>query len=325
MPRKSSFHEAGGIVVPSTSDVMHVEESTGRRYPNHDVNPTKNPESYRRSVRNVTNLVRSAPDHVREAGMNWYPTVHDAAYDTGSHGMSGRTASGIVSAVSPNMDFETHNINALSEIQNLTSKHWGMIERSAAQPRVPNPTPDRPNATKAAGRLEEVGAMMREVAPSLGHATDRSLLDARRMMQGEDPADVLSLRTSPKRHSFFQNIDNPSNPDFVTIDGRAADQIADQMRPWNSGRGIGSAGIRRGTTRYEDHAAVFQGGARALGRSRHSEFHGITPSAAQAVAWEHGKVIERSFPTVSGEPRKQGVTREGQSYQHRIREMQRGA
>jgi hypothetical protein len=160
--------------------------------------------------------------------------------------------------------------------------------------------------------MPEAREMLREVAPSVSSATDLGLLKAHRMLEGEDPETVLPRRTSPKTNSFAHDIHDPDSQ-HVTIDGRQADMIANNMRSWtDSGRGISSAALPSGkATRYEDHEEVVRAAARNLSRSK---FGAVSPTATQAITWEQGKVIERSAPTKSGKPRKVGVKREGQPY-----------
>lgn len=272
-----------------------------------------NSTQFRRAVQRVSNFALSLPEHMIEEGMNWYPAVHEAtARQSREHGLSLAQGAGIVAAVSPNMDFERHNINAFDEIGNLTGEHWKMIERSAAQPRIRRSD----GSTKAAKRTSEVSAMLGEIAPSLSRATDRNLLDAQRIYQGrEDVFDVLNPRTGPKRNRFARNIMNPNDPVPVTIDGRQADIIANRYRPWTwSGRGISSADLPTGkTTRYETHEEVMRRAAGVV-RNEHPLMSDINAAGLQAVTWVGGKAHETAWPTKSGQPRVKGVSRRGQRY-----------
>lgn len=266
-----------------------------------DVNERLHPQQFRAASRRVVNMAHQSPNEVVERGMNWYPAVHDATSKGARDlGVSHRQASGIVAAVSPNMDWEKNNISALQEIGSLRGEHWNMIQRSASEGKKRNP---------------EVGHMLREVAPSLSPATDENLLKAHRLLQGHDVDEVLSRRGAPKTHSFAHNIHSPESWEHVTIDGRQADIIANQMRPWQwSGRGISSAALPSGKpTRYEDHEQVMRTATRVLQR-RDARFKDASPSAVQAVTWEMGKIIERQGTTKTGEPRKKGVARQGQPY-----------
>jgi hypothetical protein len=125
----------------------------------------------------------------------------------------------------------------------------------------------------------------------------------------DDPAEVLNPRTGPKTWAFFHNIADPSDGEFVTVDGRHADVIVNSMRPWQAARGLDTGGPN---SRYASYAAVTIDAARKLRRRK--RFRGITPAQVQAVAWCHAKAIEQSGTTTRGLPRKQGPQRRGQEY-----------
>jgi hypothetical protein len=278
-----------------------------------DVDPKRNPTAFRNAVQRVATMAVSAPDSMVDEGLNWYPSVHDATVrQSRALGISSRQGAGIVAAVSPNMDFEANNINALDEIQNFTPEHWYMIHRSANQPRRVNPDTGK---TSSASRIPEVGAMIREIAPSLSTAPDANLIKANRILSGENFDEVLSRRTAPKTNSFAHNIDDPSNRNIVTIDGRQADIIANSMRPWTwSGRNISSADLTKGrTSRYENHEEVMRRASSAASRID-PRLHDVVPAHLQAITWLAGKAHELSFPTASGKPRSQGPSRQGQKY-----------
>jgi hypothetical protein len=245
----------------------------------------------------------SLPDHIVEEGKMWYPAVH-AATVKGSKdiGISSSQGSGIVAAVSPNMDFERNNINALQEITNIDKSGWDMIQRSASQ--------IDPKTGNRAKRIPEISEMLKEVAPSLGAAYDTSLLKARRILNGEQWRDVLSLRTGPKTFRFAGNIEDPFSDTGVTVDGRHHDIVANSMRPWTDfERGISSAGLESGRpTRYEDIEEITRLATNRMSK-RDSRFAGIHPHDAQAIFWVGGKFIE-----TQGGARRVGPKREGQQY-----------
>lgn len=252
--------------------------------------------SPRTIVRRLSNIYHAAPSDVRDAGMNWYGNVHDAAQKAAQlAGRSTRQAAGVAAAVSPNMNWETNNIDAFHEIDQLKPEHWAMIHASAAQGQKRSP---------------EVTSMLRETAPSLAPATDNAILKAHRIWHGgEDPEAVLDRRKAPKTNTFFRNINEPHVDHGATVDGRHADLVVDAMRPWTMSRNIQSAEtVRGGRTRYERYSDATSHAARR---------EGVLPHQLQAVDWEMGKLLERNFdPT-----RKQGDARRGQSYQHRLREL----
>lgn len=255
----------------------------------------------------------SLPDDVVQEGMEWYPRVHEAvARQAPEHGLSLEQGAGIVAAVSPNMDFEARNIHALTELGDLTGRHWEMIRQSAAQPRIRKAD----GSTQTARRLPEVAAMLAEVAPGLSRAPDRNLMDAHDIYFGtRNTFDVLNSRTGPKRNRFARNIMNPDDPVPVTIDGRQADIIADRYRPWTwSNRGISSADLPTGkTTRYEQHEEVMRRAANVV-RQESPLMANINGAGLQAVTWVGGKIHETAWPTKSGKPRQKGVPRQGQRY-----------
>ena len=123
-----------------------------------------------------------------------------------------------------------------------------------------------------------------------------------------DPTEVLNPRTGPKTWSFFWNIYAPSLRERVTIDGRFADIIANEMRPWKQKRGIDVGGPG---TRYESYEHVTEDAARWL-RGRGMPW--ITAVQVQAITWVEAKRIEFAAPHCKGLPRKQGPHRKGQRY-----------
>lgn len=266
----------------------------GKQFSQVNVDP-----SARTVERRLRNIYEASPDDVREAGMNWYGNVHDAAQKAArSAGRTTRQAAGVVAAVSPNMDWEKNNINAFEEIDQLRPEHWDTIRESARAG----------NRTQAAKDILQ--------GYSLSASTDKGLIKAHRIWHGgEDPEAVLDRRTAPKTNSFFRNINEPHREGAVTVDGRHSDLIVDAMRPWSgpgSGRGISSAATKTGKeTRYERYEEHTRRTARRAG---------ILPQQLQAVVWETAKPIERGF----NPSRTKGDPRRGQSYQGRLREFHGG-
>ena len=242
------------------------------------------------------NAVEHDPE-TAEKGMQWYEAVHNVAAAYGRSSRKGtKAAAGVVAAVSPNMDWERSNIKAFDEIDNLSGKDWETISHSAQQGRR---TPEAREVLKGYG---------------ISSAGDRALMKAHLIWHGGvDPDEVLKRQGAPKTNSFMHNIHDVGKTDVVTIDGRAADEVADTMRPWQQGRGVSSAATKTGkVTRYENYENHFRDAAAA---------RGIKPHEMQAVTWEEGKNVERKW----NPERKQGDMRVGQSYQSRINEFQGGA
>lgn len=273
---------------------MKNEIGLSVRYPKADLG---NPAQFRHVVQNIVNVHNATPQQVRDAGRHWYDRVNEAV-TKGVRGtsLSHWQGSGLVAAVSPNMDFEANNIDAFHELTKLKRSDWATIQASAT------------GANKT--RTGEAASVLQGM--SVAKAPDAQLVKAHRILQGEDPNDVLNRRTAPKTNSFAHNIEHPGTETHVTIDGRAHDIGMNRMTPWTfSGRGISSAQLARGgTSRYEHFENAYRSAAGAL----QDEGHFYHPHQLQAVTWEGGKVLEKAAPTKSGRPRVKGVTRVGQPY-----------
>jgi hypothetical protein len=260
--------------------------------------------------RRMTAFGMHLPDATVQAGMEWYPSVHEmVGQQSPDVGVTPSRGAGIVSAVSPNMDFESSNIKALEQIGNISSEGWEMIHRSASR-RYPTGHQFR---GRQMPRIPEVGAMLTETAPALSAAYDSGLSKAHRILTGSEWRDVIDPTTAAKTHMFASNIENPAN-DSVTIDGRSADVVANKRRDWKESRGVETARLKSGKeTRYETHERVHNVTARTL-HSLDPRWRGATGSDVQAGLWLAGQQIERSQPTKSGAPRVQGEARVGQPY-----------
>jgi len=250
-------------------------------YPNINMEDS---QQFRQVVQNVhTMFNRTSPEDVAK-GMQWYDVANEAvAKGIRGKNMDPLSGAGLVAAVSPGMDWDTHNIGAFRELHSLRQQHWDAL---------------------AAGDRSPVLGM------SINRASTSDLLKAGRIMAGEHVDTVLSPQTAPKTNSFAHNINLEEGP--VTIDGRAHDIGANRMQGWQMDRGISSAALKTGkTTRYEHFADAYRGATQSL-----NEEHGtsMAPFQTQAVTWQGGKSHELSFPTKKGTPRVKGVTRTGQSY-----------
>lgn len=249
-----------------------------------------NPSQMRMAVRNIANVHAAGTPEEHKAGELWYPKVHEAVSKgvKGTH-LSHLAGSGLVAAVSPNMDWERNNIGAFKEMHAMKGAQWDAIHQA--------------HASGSKAKPQDVVPELR--GTSLGTATTANLSRAGRIYQGEDPDKVLSLRTSPKTHNFAHNIHDPADPNYGTVDYRAHDIVANNMAPTNwTGRSIGSAGGRK-ASRYELVQHAYRKAGEALGEP---------PSTVQAKTWVTGKRIETSEPTKSGKPRVKGVARKGQPY-----------
>lgn len=235
---------------------------------------------YRRDqmVANIIAVYLMADADTIRSGLIWYARVNEAASkDRRGTSTTLEGAAGIVAAVSPSMDWEQNNLHAVRELHTLTTSDWAAIRRGDRSP---------------------VAGM------SMSRAPKANLLKAHRILEGESPEMVLRRSTAPKTHSFYRNIYDPTVGEFVTVDGRAHDIAVNRMVGWRLDRGISSAD-RRTQTRYEFIADAYVRAALKLG---------VMPHQLQAITWEQGRIIERSIPTKSGQPRIKGVERVGQPY-----------
>ena len=279
-------------------------------------NPHLNQREFRNAVRNHVNMAVSASDSVVEEGINWYPRVHDVARNASRQaGIPERAGYGMVAAVSPSMDFENQNIHAIQDLVGLTTSEWDMVSRSASQPSVLSPS-GRPVKAK---RIPEVSAMLSERAPNVASATDANLLKAHAIAQGQDYDEVLPRRTNPKVNAFAHTMEDPDlrTHNYVTIDGRQHDILANEMQKWKADRGLDSADLPSGKpTRYEDMELATHVGHEVT-QDIDPRYRGTATSAGQATTWVVAGLMERDsqrFPLKSGQPRKQGVFRQGQPY-----------
>jgi len=262
-------------------------------------------QQFRAVSNRMTTMGLHLPDSTVEEGINWFPSVHEAVKKQASNiGITPSQGAGIVAAVSPNMDFEARNIKALDEIQNIPAEGWDMVRAGKVK---------APDGRSIQRRLPETSAMLSEVAPSLVSAYDTSLLRAERILGGQPWREVIPISTSPKTHKFAENIEDPTSTS-VTIDGRAADIVANQRRGWKDDRGISTANLVSGKeSRYERHERAYQSTTSELSQ-QDTRFTGVTPKDVQAVLWVGGRGVERSQPTKSGGQRKVGEARVGQPY-----------
>jgi hypothetical protein len=265
---------------------------------------------------NIENVVRDAPAETLHSGASWYGNVHEATAKGASDiGMPIKHAAGVVAAVSPNMDWDKNNINAFGELHSLSGRQWQHVADSAAstrQAQIYNHSRGygKTHPLRAeTGRTDEAKDALQGM--SISASTDGGLLKAKRILDGEDPEDVLNRRTAPKTNSFMHNIAYPDVSGHVTIDGRAHDIAANRLQGWTENRGIGSAALTRGTSRYEHFEDAYRGATAHINSDLGMNLH---PHDVQAIAWTHAKTLERSVPTATGEQRLNGVQRTGQSY-----------
>jgi hypothetical protein len=240
----------------------------------------------RAAAQNIHNVYNATPEDVRASGKDWYRNVNEAT-EKGIRGsdLNIHQGAGLVAAVSPQMDWDSHNIAALGELRNMNRAQWGRIKEGDRSP---------------------LHGM------SISRAPQSGLLKAHRIMEGEDPDEVLNRTTAPKTNAFMHNIAEPDTAGPVTIDGRAHDIAANRLQGWEQDRGISSANLKSGKpSRYEHFENAYRIAAKSIGKEHGTD---VLPHEVQAITWEGGKAIEKSAPTKSGKPRKIGVRREGQPY-----------
>lgn len=279
-------------------------------------------------ARGLVDQYQRVDEKTRVVGRQWYPKVQAATAAGVQHHLGGRdlggralhplAGPGIVAAVSPNMDWEKGNINALGELSGLSKEHWGTISDSAKasseQRKANKAATDAgadPESLPSAGRSPEATELLK--GSDISQAPDVNLLKAHRILKGEHPESVI---TAPKTFSFMHNING--SPHHVTVDGRAHDMAVNQMRPWTEGRGIGTATPQRGgaPSRYTTIESGYKQAAQYITAKniRTGERSQLQPHHLQAILWEYGKQVERQGLTKSGQPRTQGAARVGQPY-----------
>jgi hypothetical protein len=284
---------------PKTGEVTKPQTS----YPLLDV---ATPRVKRLVVANLQDLYHATHPNIRVVGRQWYPKVGEAVHK-GIEGtdLSHLAGAGLVSAVSPNMDWGNANIHAFQELHGLNDEDWHHIIASHEAAR--HSSSDE-NDTSTAGRTAEASRVLKGL--SIAKAPDANLVKAHRILNGEDPDEVLNVRTAPKTNSFMHNI--AGDVRRLTVDGRGYDLAANRLIPWTRARGINSARLKSGKpTRYEHTEEAYQIAADTLTKKGED----ITPRDLQAVLWEGGKAFEMEGVTKAGEPRKVGVHRTGQPYQ----------
>ena len=244
------------------------------------------------AVQNFAHSLRTAPEHIVKSGMEWYPRANDLVSQAirkrgalSAHAAGDRTlaGAGLFAAMSPSSDWETANTQAVTEVLGLKSEHWNQIAAASKPEQVAHITGGKAIAKSPLENLQRAG----------------------RIVAGEHPESVIPAGSAPKTHSFMHNIADPSDTNYVTIDGRAFDTLTNVMRPWNySGRGIGgSTKAKSMPNRYLNSVNAITAAADQLG---------IPNVGAQAVSWEHTKLLERTSGGRTGG--KQGPSRVGQRY-----------
>ena len=237
-------------------------------------------------ARNIAEVYNRGDAAAREEGRHWYAKANEAI-ERDARGMSigHNAAHGVVAAVSPNMDWDAGNVDALKVAKSLRGRDWASISK---------------------GDLSPVHGT------ALRTATHASLVKAHRILQGEDPDTVLDRKTNPKTNSFYHNL--MGEDQHVTIDGRAHDIAANRLQGWQDDRKLPQKAVpgqRGGPTRYSHFEDAYRNASTRLNAEHNTN---LRPMDLQAAVWTQGKVAELSTPTKAGTPRKKGPTRQGQPY-----------
>jgi hypothetical protein len=190
-----------------------------------------------RKVRaNILKVYSQARPDERESGMYWYETAHnDARAIAERHGVTVMQAGGVIAAISPGLEWGLNLIQANEFI----------------------------GAFKAKRKLPSVGAYGR-----------KNVAKALRILNGENPYDVLPL-TGPKVRAFYYCISEPLTAESVCIDRHARCLAYYKVRDRSETSIVRPAEFRR-------LAAVYVQLARELG---------LRPHQLQAITWVTWKRI----------------------------------
>lgn len=173
---------------------------------------------------NILAAHRAASAADRAQGLAWYELAHELAGELAAERYSPRACAGVIAAMSPMMSWRSN----IDVARRIITRH-------------------------AAGELE----------PASGYGMRRNVAKAWRILNGEDPADVLS---GPKVRSFFANI--VGDPDAVTVDRWAA-RIA---------RGDAADAGLVTAREYREISTAYRCAA---------DVAGVTPRELQAAVWTY--------------------------------------
>lgn len=206
-----------------------------------------------------------ATDEDIEAGQMWYPSAQEHARRISSMvGSDHRVASALISSLSPQTEWEqnlikTHDIvrhgRPTSELAGWGAEHMGEDPSFSRDARV----------RKAHAILNH--AQMGGVGEGRFNITSRGW--DTKAQKFTEPRTKPVFEEGLKTHSFMENIHNPSNPEFVTIDTHAHNAGV-ASRTSSDSTGLGTKG------RYDVFAQAYHGASQHLG---------LVPSELQARVW----------------------------------------
>lgn len=202
------------------------------------------PQQFAGLVQGVSNTYKEAPLSVRAAGKLWYPRAQAIAEEVGS--LARRKNPGLVDHDMSDLTRGAGIISALSP-QNRWEKNVQHAKDFARTGKAP--------------------------------LTGDHVAKARAILEGVHPDEVMDpARTGGSSHktfNFFHNIEDPDDPNYVTIDRHAHDLAVgrrfgdDEANP----RGLSAAG------RYNHFKNAYIAAATHLGVEH--------PSSVQAATWLH--------------------------------------
>lgn len=217
--------------MPSGKPIEHDESFTKF--------PTKpSPQKFTAMRRGIGRVRDRATPGDMEHGRIWYPQAHDFASQLARGDIT--RGAGAVAALSPQQDWGV-NMQMARELPNLRSADVAALRQGDRSP------------------LQ---------GKKLNNQSSANVLKAHEIWAGRDPTEVL--RMDVKTGNFFRNVEDPSNPQHVTVDTHAHDLALGKQISWKSSRGLDVA------SRYSHFAEAYRQEA-----NRRDEL----PNVTQATTW----------------------------------------
>lgn len=187
-------------------------------------------------MKTIEKIYKSIPDNMVKITKNWYVDAHNFAADLSeTYKIGFDRVCGVISALSPANNWDNNKREAENLIVCFISGgDWRLIP-------------------------------FRTYSSNVSKAWDILTNHTR------STEDFFSVKTGAKTLNFYENIKDPMNPDFVTID-RHMLAIFDGRLGQRSGLG------RITTKQYRELSAKFKKVAKKLG---------LLPNELQAILWEH--------------------------------------
>lgn len=129
-------------------------------------------------MKNLTNLYNKVTN--KTEGLNWYTEGHSFCKEVANtHSLSLPVVCGVLSALSPGMNWERNKLETITLIKGARLNKGGFKFTTYGQ-----------NVIKATEILEGI----------------------------RKPHEAFSMKTGAKTYNFFYNLLEPSNPDYLTVD-----------------------------------------------------------------------------------------------------------